>query len=79
MTVIILGLNKIRPVSMLVDKGQNFLENTKPVYGFQLKLRRKVPDKNDMERETEREREREKRRGRTQCMPWNTMMPAAIR
>ena len=24
-----LGLHKITPVSMLVDKGQNFLENTK--------------------------------------------------
>ena len=31
MTVIILGLHRITPVSMLVDKGQNFLENTKPV------------------------------------------------
>ena len=38
MTVIILvGLHKITPVSMLVDKGQNFMENTKPVYGFQTK------------------------------------------
>ena len=34
---VILGLHKITPVSMLVDKGQNFLENTKPVYGFQTK------------------------------------------
>ena len=68
MTVIILGLNKIRPVSMLVDKGQNFLENTKPVYGFQLKLRRKVPDKNDMERETERERQRKEGGALNACL-----------
>ena len=31
MKVIILDLDRIMPVSMLVDKGQNFLENTKPV------------------------------------------------
>ena len=31
MAVIVVGLHRITPVSMLVDKGQNFLENTKPV------------------------------------------------
>ena len=31
MTVYILGLHRNTSVSMLIDKGQNFLEKTKPV------------------------------------------------
>ena len=70
---------------MLVDKGQTSWRIQSPSMDSKLKLKRKVPDKNNMQslegREKEREREKRRRRCLDVCLGifWNTMMPAALR
>ena len=60
MIVIILSLHKVTPVSILVVKDQSFLKNTKPTRDSNLKLKRNVSNKNDMQSLEGRGREKKK-------------------